>query len=151
MTFWSLTNSYFPTNQTFHQFHDLDTKLDLHRLWVVSMDHLQRVWYASRERLPFRTPGSVPPLWDLLVFQLLRPDSSNLPCLYSTFRLEYPFLLSRFCLVNYKTIVNQFHIKMMWELKLGISRREQGWGLDRLRFTSAISTLLYYLLVSLID
>ena len=24
------------------------------------MEHLQRVWHASRERLPFRTPGSVP-------------------------------------------------------------------------------------------
>ena len=60
MTFWSLTNSDFPTNQTFHQFHDLDTELDLHRLWVVSMEHLQRVWHASRERLPLRTPGSVP-------------------------------------------------------------------------------------------
>ena len=24
------------------------------------MEHLQRVWLASRERLPFRTPGSVP-------------------------------------------------------------------------------------------
>ena len=29
-------------------------------LWVVSIEHLQRVWLASRERLPFRTPGSVP-------------------------------------------------------------------------------------------
>ena len=29
-------------------------------LRVVSMDRLQRVWHASRERLPFRTPGSVP-------------------------------------------------------------------------------------------
>ena len=29
-------------------------------LWVVSMEHLQRVWHASRERLPFRTPSSVP-------------------------------------------------------------------------------------------
>ena len=29
-------------------------------LWVVSVEHLQRVWLASRERLPFRTPGSVP-------------------------------------------------------------------------------------------
>ena len=55
MTFWSLTNSDFPTNQTFHQFHDIYTYLDLHRLWVVSMEHLQRVWHASRERLPFRT------------------------------------------------------------------------------------------------
>ena len=37
-----------------------------------------------------------PPLWDLLVLQLLRPDSSNSPCLYSTFHLEYPLVLSRF-------------------------------------------------------
>ena len=37
------------------------------------------------------------PFWDLLVLQLLRPDSSNLPCLYSTFRLEYPLVFSRFC------------------------------------------------------
>ena len=29
-------------------------------LWVVSMEHLQRVWLASMERLPFRTLGSVP-------------------------------------------------------------------------------------------
>ena len=27
---------------------------------VVSMTHLQRVWHDSRERLPFRKPGSVP-------------------------------------------------------------------------------------------
>ena len=57
MTSWSLTNSDFPTNQIFHQFHDLHTELALHRLWVVSMEHLQRVWHASRERLPFWTPG----------------------------------------------------------------------------------------------
>ena len=30
-------------------------------IWnIVSMEHLQQVWHASRERLPFRTPGSVP-------------------------------------------------------------------------------------------
>ena len=38
-----------------------------------------------------------PPLWDLLLLQLLRPDSSILPCLYSNFHLEYPLVLSRFC------------------------------------------------------
>ena len=32
-------------------------------LWVVSMEHLQRVWHASRTRLHFRTPGSVPFIW----------------------------------------------------------------------------------------
>ena len=36
------------------------------------------------------------PLWNLLVLQLLRPDSSNLPGLYSTFHLEYLLVLSRF-------------------------------------------------------
>ena len=30
--------------------------------WYISMDHLERVWHASRERLPLRTPG---PLWGL--------------------------------------------------------------------------------------
>ena len=30
---------------------------------------------------------------------LLRADFSNLLCLYSTFRLEYPLVLSRFCLI----------------------------------------------------
>ena len=43
-----------------HRFYDIDTKLDLYRLRMVSMEHLRRVWHASRERLPFRTPGSVP-------------------------------------------------------------------------------------------
>ena len=32
MTFWPLTNSDFSSNQTFHQFHYLDTELDLHRI-----------------------------------------------------------------------------------------------------------------------
>ena len=40
------------------------------------------------------------PFWDLLMLQLLRPNSSNLPCLYSTFHLEYPLVLSRFCFVR---------------------------------------------------
>ena len=38
-----------------------------------------------------------PPFWDLLMLQLLRLNFPNLPCLYSTFHLEYPLVLSRFC------------------------------------------------------
>ena len=52
-----------------------------------------------------------PPFWDLLMLQLLRPNSSNLPCLYSTFHLEYPLVLSRFYL-QYKCIhklLRNFH------------------------------------------
>ena len=41
-----------------------------------------------------------PPFWDLLVLQLLRPNSSNLPCLYSTFHLEHLLVLSRFCFTH---------------------------------------------------
>ena len=130
------------------------------------MEHLQRVWLASRERLPLRTPGSVPlfggltcalivetsfprlytnlmtvpnltftelrgfhgafatgvasqqgaltlpdtwfrpPFWDLLMLQLLRPNSSSLPCLCSTFHLEYPLVLSRFCPLRPMPIVS---------------------------------------------
>ena len=45
-----------------------------------------------------------PPFWDLLMLQLLRPNSSNLPCLYSTFHLEYPLVLSRFCFDMHRTM-----------------------------------------------
>ena len=162
MTFWSLTNSDFPANHTFHQFHDIDTELDLRRLWVVSMEHCNGRFmpagnaYHSGHLVPslflggggglhvlwllrpvsptlhrlndlpkltftelrgfhgaFATgvacqqgaltlPDTLfrPRLWDLLVLQLLRPDSSNLPCLYSTFHLEYPLVLSRFCFMK---------------------------------------------------
>ena len=105
-----LDQQWLPTNQTFHQFHDLGTELDLHRLWVVSMEHLQRVWYASRERLPFRTPGSVPRCgtylcsncWDQIpgtfhVLYILVEVSIHI---YSTFHLEYSLVLSRFCFVS---------------------------------------------------
>ena len=45
-----------------------------------------------------------PPFWDLLMLQLLRPNSSNLPCLYSTFHLEYPLVLPRFYLDRFTYI-----------------------------------------------
>ena len=49
--------------------------------------------YPSGHLVPFR-------FWDLLMLQLLKPISSNLPCLYSTFHLEYPLVLSRFCFLR---------------------------------------------------
>ena len=163
MTFWPLTDSDFPTNQSFHQFHDLDTDFDLHRItsgfhgalatgmacqqgtltppdtlsypiWDLQMffcwDHWQSIITPVYDTFPwldflpnltlllnigfhkaFATgvacrQGTLtlpdtwfrPPFWNLLMLQLLRPNSSNLPCLYSTFHLEYPLVLSRFCL-----------------------------------------------------
>ena len=51
---WLLNRSDFSTNSM-----TFIPSLTFTELWVVSMDHLQRVWLANRERLPFRTPGSV--------------------------------------------------------------------------------------------
>ena len=99
MTFWPLTNSDFPTDQTFHQFHDLYTKLDLHR--IMSGFHGAFATGVASQQGTLTLPDTWfrPPFWDLLMLQLLRPNSSNLPCLYSTFHLEYPLVLSRFCLM----------------------------------------------------
>ena len=63
-------------------------------LWVVSMERLLRVWLASRKRLPFRTPGSVPLYGTCLCSNCW--DQIPRTCLYSTFLLEYPLVLSRF-------------------------------------------------------
>ena len=41
---------------------------------------------------------------------MLRPNSSNLPCLYSTFHLEYPLVLSRFCFVIFSCFNTQNHL-----------------------------------------
>ena len=91
--------------QTFHQFHDLYTVgLTFSRVMHVP------VWssgafatgVASQQgTLTLPDTWFRPPFWDLLMLQLLRPNSSNLPCLYSTFHLEYPLVLSRFYLLSH--------------------------------------------------
>ena len=52
------------------------------------MEHLQWIWHASRECLPFWTPGSVPHFGDLLMLQLLRPVFPKAPCLSRFFTLN---------------------------------------------------------------
>ena len=92
-----MTNSDFPTDQTFHQFRDLYTELDLHR--IMSGFHGSFATGVASQQGTLTLPDTWfrPPFWDLLMLQLLRPNFSNLPCLYSTFHLEYPLVLSRFC------------------------------------------------------
>ena len=92
-----MTISDFPTDQTFHQFHDLYTELYLHR--IMSGFHGAFATGVASQQGTLTLPDTWfrPPFWDLLMLQLLRPNSSNLPCLYSTFHLEYPLVLSRFC------------------------------------------------------
>ena len=104
MTFWPLTNSDLPTDQTFHQFHDLYTELDLHRI-MSGFNGAFATGVASQQgTLTLPDTWFRPPFWDLLMLQLLRPNSSNLPCLYSTFHLEYPLVLSQFCFTIYRNI-----------------------------------------------
>ena len=96
MTLWPLTNSDFLTDQTFHQFHDLDTELDLHR--IISSFHETFATGVTSQLGTLTFPDSWfrPPFWDLLVLPLLKPDFPNLLCLYSAFNFEYPLVLSRF-------------------------------------------------------
>ena len=113
MTFWPLTNSDLPTNQTFHQFHDLYTELDLHR--IMSGFHGAFATGVASQQGTLTLPDTwfLPPFWDLLMLQLLRPNSSNLPCLYSTFHLEYPLVLSRFYLFQ-NSFPEKGYIKLPW-------------------------------------
>ena len=48
---------------------------------------------CQQETLTLPNTWFRPPFWGLAC----APDSSNLPCLYSIFHLEYPLVLSRFC------------------------------------------------------
>ena len=63
---WTFTNSDFPNDQSFQQCHTLILRLTFTELWVVFMEHLQRVSHASREHLPYQTPGSIPLLGNCL-------------------------------------------------------------------------------------
>ena len=67
-------------------------------LWVVSMEHLQRVWHASRERLSFWTPGCIPLFGTCLCSNCWDQIPRICHVFYSTFHLEYPLVLSRFSL-----------------------------------------------------
>ena len=79
----------------FTNYMTLIPSLTFTKIRMVSVEHLQRMWHANTKRLPFWTPESVH-FWDLLMLQSLRPIFPSLPCLFSTFRLEYPSVLSRF-------------------------------------------------------
>ena len=56
---WPVTLTSQPIRRSTN-FMTLIPSLTFAELLVVSMDYLQRLWHVSRERLPFRTPGSVP-------------------------------------------------------------------------------------------
>ena len=63
--------------------------------WVVSIEHLRRVWHADRGRLLLRTPGPVP-LGLAYVLLVETNPFPNLSLFYRTMLFEYPSVLSRF-------------------------------------------------------
>ena len=85
---------------------------------VVPINHLQRVWHARRERLPFWTLGSVPRFWVLSILQLLRPVFPNLPCLFSLFHIDYPSVFSRFFSILTLKEVLHLHLETTYILRL---------------------------------
>ena len=63
--------------------------------WVVSIEHLRRVWHADRGRLLLWTPGPVP-LGLAYVLLVETNPFPNLSLFYRTMIFEYPSVLSRF-------------------------------------------------------
>ena len=89
--------TYFPINMFRHStnFITLVPSLTFTELWVVSMHGAFATGVACQQGT-LTIPKHVPSKFACA--QLLRPGFSNLSCLYSTFQLEYPLVLSRFCL-----------------------------------------------------
>ena len=69
----------------------------LTEFWVVSIEHLRRLWHADRGRLLLRTPGPVP-LGLAYVLLVETNTFPNLSLFYRTMLFEYPSVLSRFYL-----------------------------------------------------
>ena len=92
---------WFPNRSDFPPiFMTLIPDLTFAELRVVSMEGSQRVRLASRERLPFRTPGSVPLLGTCLCSNCWDQFYRTCRIFFRVFslHLEYPSVLSRFCL-----------------------------------------------------
>ena len=97
-----------PDSPNLHQCYDLDTKLDLYRITKGFHEASVTGVACQTGMLTLWTPGSVPPFWDLLMLQLLRPVFLNFPCLFSTFHFEYTSVLSRFCFKLFWSINTSF-------------------------------------------
>ena len=101
MTFWPLTSySDFPTDQTFDQWHDLDTELDLHCITIGFHRIFAKGMACQHGTVTLPNTWFRPPFWDLLMLQSL---ILVLPCLFTAFHPEYPSVLSWLCFVITET------------------------------------------------
>ena len=78
-----------PTDQFFHEFHDLDTQLDLHRIPSGFHEAFATGLACQQGTLTLTATWFLPTFWNLFMLQL--------PCLFSTFQRRYPSALPRFC------------------------------------------------------
>ena len=92
----TLDQQWLPNQSDFPPIHDLDTDFDLHRITSGFYGAFATGVACQQGTLTLPDTWFRPPFWDLLMLQLLRPNSWNLSCLYSTFHLEYPLVFSRF-------------------------------------------------------
>ena len=81
-----------PTDQTLYR------TWPLSEFWVVSIEHLRRVWHADRGCLLLRTPGPVP-LGLAYVLLVETNPFPNLSLFFRTTLFEYPSVLSRVCYI----------------------------------------------------
>ena len=78
-----------PTDQTLYRTRPFT------EFWVVSIEHLRRVWHADRGRLLLRIPGPVP-LGFAYVLLVETNPFPNLSLFFRTMLFEYPSVPSRF-------------------------------------------------------
>ena len=99
-----------PTDQTLYRTRPFT------EFWVVSIEHLRRVWHADRGRLLLRTPGPVP-LGLAYVLLVETNPFPNLSLFYRTMLFEYPSVLFRFCLKHpgwMRNLLIDFWTKYLW-------------------------------------
>ena len=88
--------------------------------WVVSIEHLRRVWHADRGRLLLRTPGPVP-LGLAYVLLVETNPFPNLSLFYRTLLFEYPSVLSGFHITEdmVRITLTSTHFKNLFSRKEG--------------------------------
>ena len=90
-----MTNSDFSTDQTFHQYYDLDTGLDFHR--IMSGFHGAFATDVACQQGTLTLPDSLfCPFFGLSCAPIAETSFLELAMSYSTYHLEYPLVLSRF-------------------------------------------------------
>ena len=99
-----------PTDQTLYRTRPFT------EFWVVSIEHLRRVWHADRGRLLLRTPGPTGLAYVLLV------ETNPFPNLlfFRTILFEYPSVLSRFYLLQLSKIMLWSKVKLLLVIVMSI-------------------------------